>query len=390
MRFTYVLGLVLMLSGVGAFGVAWAQPAPAGQPLKLFEAMMPTLSHPRCANCHGGTNALTGDNHPGGEVSDVPVDENGDMFPGMRSNAQCIECHDEPPPGAQPQVWRLAPKRISFNGKDAPTLCNQMRSINGLAAEDQAMKEKFIDHLATDQLIGFAFEGRRGMLENSPSPPPMTLPQFIAAAERWLDEGHARCGSGWTGTIVQKTSIHTVSPGSDMATEQTVSIDVSAGVATAHVKMTGHSLQDQRPQQGCQLYSHETFSVDRTVPGTVSIAVSPPQAVPSDLPQLPQELRNLPGFEGLDIPGLIGGGSVTLAFSAPPVPGERHIETQFLTLPPEFKCQKIVQDPSYNYAASVMGIMKPLEGNDVDHLTGHDIKQFENTVITTDWDLRND
>src|SRR6266536_2052694 len=204
MRLSSVLGLVLMLSAVGAIGVA-AQGAPAATaPVQLFDAMMPTLMSPRCSNCHGATNALTGENHGGGEVSDVPVDDNGDMRPGTLSNEQCVECHDEPPPVGQPQVWRLAPKRMSFNGKDTATLCQQMRSINELVTEDQSKKEKFIEHISTDQLIGFAFEGRRGMLENSPLPPPMTRPQFIAAAQRWLDDGHARCGAGWTGSIVQK------------------------------------------------------------------------------------------------------------------------------------------------------------------------------------------
>jgi len=312
------------------------------------------------------------------------------MLPGTLSNEQCVDCHDQPPPAGQPQVWRLAPQHMSFHGKDTLTLCEQMRSINELVSEDQAKKEKFIDHLATDQLIGFAFEGRRGMLENSPLPPPMTRLQFIAAAQQWLDEGHARCGTGWTGTIVQKYSSHTTSPGSDLATDLTVTIDLNAGVAKAHVKMTGHTLQDQPAQRGCQLYNHETFSVDRTVPATVNIAVSAPQAAMAGLPELPPELQDVPGFEGVDIPGLITGGSVTMAFGVPQVPGEHHIELQFLGQAPEFKCQRTVQDPAYSYAAPVMGIMKALEGNDVDHLAGHDVKEFPNAVITTDWDLRND
>ena len=98
----------------------------------------------------------------------------------------------------------------------------------------------------------------------------------------------------------------------------------------------------------------------------------------------------MPGFEGVDIPGMITGGSVTMAFGVPQVPGEHHIELQFLGQAPEFRCQRTVQDPAYSYAAPVMGIMKALEGNDVDHLAGHDVKEFPNAVITTDWDLRND
>jgi hypothetical protein len=47
-------------------------------------------------------------------------------------------------------------------------------------------------------------------------------------------------------------------------------------------------------------------------------------------------------------------------------------------------------DPAYSYAAPVMGVMTALEGNDVDHLVGHEVKNFDNAVITTDWDLRND
>jgi hypothetical protein len=34
--------------------------------------------------------------------------------------------------------------------------------------------------------------------------------------------------------------------------------------------------------------------------------------------------------------------------------------------------------------------MKPVEGTDVDHLVGHDVKDVGGVIVTTDWDLRND
>ncbi len=267
-RLHVALGLALALAGVGAIGVAAQPVGGATESLELFAEMMPVLSHPRCTNCHGGVTVmdgvLDGQKHGGGEVSDVPLNPQGDMLPGTQSNEQCLECHDEAPPNGQPQVWRLAPRHMSLVGKDTVTLCQQMRTLNGLGASAQAANERFIDHLGGDQLIGFAFEGRRGgamLPEHSPEPPPMTQLEFVAAASRWINAGQAKCGTGWTGSIVQKTTLRSNSPGSILSTDSTRS--------TWHPRKTSSSVS-RMGRPGCSC----TPTLAATAPGTSSGSLS--------------------------------------------------------------------------------------------------------------------
>ena len=72
------LGLALVLAGLGAIGVAAQPVGGTTESLALFAEMMPVLSHPRCTNCHGGVDVTNGTNHGGGEVSDVPLNPQGD------------------------------------------------------------------------------------------------------------------------------------------------------------------------------------------------------------------------------------------------------------------------------------------------------------------------
>jgi hypothetical protein len=71
----FVLSLVL-LGGLVALPAS-AQTSTRGdnEGLKLFEKMLPVFMHPRCLNCHGGTNPVTGENHPdpGGAIGGIPV-----------------------------------------------------------------------------------------------------------------------------------------------------------------------------------------------------------------------------------------------------------------------------------------------------------------------------
>ena len=52
---------------------AQAQTTGADDPLRLFSRMVPVFTHPRCVNCHGATDPVSGTNHGGG-----PVDEAAD------------------------------------------------------------------------------------------------------------------------------------------------------------------------------------------------------------------------------------------------------------------------------------------------------------------------
>jgi len=190
-RIHIAAGCALTVIGATAIAAAAAQPGGGGSakdPLRLFAPMMPVFSHPRCSNCHGAVDVLAGVNHDQLEKSDVPLNDDGDMLSGQDGNAKCRECHDE---DEQNSVWRLAPRSKTFAGKDVKSLCTELVDVNGLT--DPARRADFLQHLTSDQLIGFAFEGRRGMVDNDQQQPPMDRPTFVNLARRWLDEGKARC-----------------------------------------------------------------------------------------------------------------------------------------------------------------------------------------------------
>jgi hypothetical protein len=61
-----------------------------------------------------------------------------------------------------------------------------------------------------------------------------------------------------------------------------------------------------------------------------------------------------------------------------------------VTSPPRSACQRTVQDPPYAYAARGGTIIKPLAGDQPDHLVGTDTQTAGGSTVTTTWDLRLD
>jgi hypothetical protein len=224
-RGTAIAGLVLIVAGMGTLGVGLA-PAAAAQSsasgLDLFSAMLPAIQHPRCTNCHGGVNVITGEGHGGGAIDNIAQEFAADGAM-TGSNAACLACHDartvvqvepgDPIAGTGPSEsvvgpWRLAPRKFSFQGKDAVALCNQVRQF----ALDFGL-EAFANHMDGDDLIRLAFEGKRGGASTDSDPPPITDKQFVAAAGQWLTEGKLSCDSGapgWSGTITRVERDHQV------------------------------------------------------------------------------------------------------------------------------------------------------------------------------------
>jgi len=377
------LGLVLLLASTGSFAIAaQAESAPvlraaqgAGQGadgLTLFRPLMPVLTSPRCANCHGGTDPASGENHGGGVVaaSDGP-------------SAPCLECHT-----AETNVVRGVPRGpweavsgITFDDEIVP-MCETMRHVVQVLGPSG-----LVSFLAADPVVGLGFDGLRGMDERSPfwpveaDPPPMNRADFVAAAARWATEGRAECGGhGWSGSIVQTTNLRSISPGSELSTDLTVTITVTSGQAMAHVHMVGSTIQDGATVSGCRTYNHETFAAEDNVPAQVEIAVTPPLATDAAL---------APGYElppGIPDPRQ---GGYFITFIVPQLArGAHHIETQSVTLPPRSECQHMVQDPPYSYAARGGTIMKPLEAEQQAHLVGTDTVTEGGSTVTTTWDLR--
>ena len=100
--------------------------------IEAFAKMVPTLTEePRCVNCHGGIDPFADPTKHGGGTEDPKAD--------------CSQCHSEMPSKTSgvASKWRLALPEHSFVGKDATTLCKQMRSVFMQGAD-------FVGHLIDD------------------------------------------------------------------------------------------------------------------------------------------------------------------------------------------------------------------------------------------------
>lgn len=257
-----VRGLVLLLGSAICFAAAAAQAAPAPvlattqrvaqqtDSLTLFARLMPVLSSPRCVNCHGGTNPVSGDNHGGGPVG---------------ANAVCQDCH------TASHEWQGV-SGIKFDAGVMP-MCATMRHVVQVLGASE-----FVSFLASDPVVGLGFDGLRGMDENSPywpvdaDSPPIDRDAFVQSANTWVTQGKAQCGSGgWNGTINYTLTLSSASPGYDAGETTTIDIVLVNGQATANVIDTKHETSQTPPGPGCPVSRHNTGSASGQVPATVNV-----------------------------------------------------------------------------------------------------------------------
>jgi hypothetical protein len=359
------LGAALVMVGLGTLGVGTASgAAPARQddqqdPLALFSAMMPVFSSPRCVNCHGGTNPQTELNHEGGQV-DVPVNEAGDMK--FDPTGACLECHTAAPPS-----WRLAPAHMSFVGKDAVTLCRQLRTINGLA--DPAKRDAFASHLGGDLLIEQAFIGQGAIGDDSafapiaPEPPAMNQADFVGAAQTWLGAGDALCGLGWSGTItVTKTAaLHEITQGNtverDSALDIKDTIQLDSGDATGTMHLAQHEFQDSGPKNHNCGINHVSYAVDGSGPSNVQIFLNTRTGDPAGL------------------------NDVQIFFSVPAATGTVHTDIKTGSLP---NCrQNGLFDAPFSVMEDFLSARGPADPNDPNNLDGEETTLSVDKTITT-------
>jgi hypothetical protein len=85
-------------------------------------------------NCHGGVNAATGTNHPGGVQT------------------SCVSCHNAGQPGGAPANWGTTPAP-SFVGLSWQQICTMVKNF---AAGPQG-RQRLDNHVRNDALIGWAF-----------------------------------------------------------------------------------------------------------------------------------------------------------------------------------------------------------------------------------------
>lgn len=165
---------------------------------------------PRCFNCHGGVNP-----HIDGIGKD-PVDRNapestvahgGGAMPrgekGLMAEG-CDGCHDNMAPrrDGTKSRWFTAPPPSSFVGKDAPTLCRQIKGFHKTA-------EHFRGHLEDDNgshsFVLTAFVGNRGLnpsdyKDHPPQRPSLDHDALMRLGDDWIEamggkfQGDASCG----------------------------------------------------------------------------------------------------------------------------------------------------------------------------------------------------
>jgi len=156
-------------------------------PLNVFAKLMPVLSHDRCVNCHGATDAFKGFYHPGAVSRRTP----------------CLSCH------TASGRWDIAPAPMAFFQRSVRELCSHL-------ANNLAVGEATAFHLEHDELIGLAFAGRRGnaVTAQYTEKPPMTRAEFVRAYRTWVQQTGGGC-SAWEGTITRTEVIaeDTTGPG---------------------------------------------------------------------------------------------------------------------------------------------------------------------------------
>jgi hypothetical protein len=160
-------------------------PAQQIEAVKRFEALMPVVQHPRCANCHGGIDFFSPGHegaHGGGAVEMIARDVYGPdgktIVARSRPNFEtCGSCHD-----ASTRRWEIpAPMLdVNFAGRTAGQICEQIKRFSHSVPE-------LMSHIEKDELIRLGFEGRRGHTSLAPLPPPMTAEAFNASIAAWVE-----------------------------------------------------------------------------------------------------------------------------------------------------------------------------------------------------------
>jgi len=195
--------------------------------MRAFEPIGTFLARePRCANCHGGVNPFIDGTGADPEDENAPTSttaHGGGRIQRQRDRApdgtllienECMDCHNHLAPrrDGSKSVWMTAPGFLSFVGKDAPTLCKQIKRSTQTA-------EHFIGHLEDDNggnnFGGTAFNGDRGLdpeiYDSPPAPPSISHAAVMRLGHDWVNamggefQGDESCGCELTlqGTFEQ-------------------------------------------------------------------------------------------------------------------------------------------------------------------------------------------
>ena len=151
----------------------------------LFGEAAKVITSPRCMNCHPATRQPTqGDDRH----AHVPMMFGGPQDRGV-AGMPCRSCHmpaNEPTLASIKTVpghpdWRLAPASMAWQGKSVREICLQIKDPARNGGRSLA---DIHEHLATDTLVGWAFNPGEGR-----APAPGTQVQMAALIDAWIATG---------------------------------------------------------------------------------------------------------------------------------------------------------------------------------------------------------
>lgn len=186
--FLYVAFVVLLLVASPAL----AQTQNQEQGLALWAKVHQVLSHPRCANCHVGS-----DNVP---LWYEPHDQEALRAHGMdihagesRTGAETLPCatchtaHNTALPHGAPGApnWHLPPVVQQWSGKTSGEICSQIKD----PARSKPSLDAVAEHIATDPLVAWGWAPGPGR-----APAPYSASEVAQFVRQWAAAG-APCPS---------------------------------------------------------------------------------------------------------------------------------------------------------------------------------------------------
>jgi len=193
MKRIIVITGILFIASLVILSFRTAPPTPANYPaiprdsigsVKAFMSVYKVLMSSRCMNCHpSGESPLQGDDN---HIHTMNV-KRGVDGKGLYA-ARCSNCHQAEntaglhmPPG-NPK-WGLPPAnmRMVFQGRTPRQLALQLLDPKQNGGRTKA---QLIDHMAKDDLVGWAWHPGDGR-----TLPPMSRPAFAAQVRLWIAKG---------------------------------------------------------------------------------------------------------------------------------------------------------------------------------------------------------
>jgi cytochrome c5 len=155
---------------------------PARRSAAIFSEAGKVLLHPRCINCHPGSDRpLQGDGRP--HEPRVRRGADGHGVPAMR----CVACHTSSnydavgmPGNAH---WALAPASMAWEGRSLRQICEQIKDP---VRNGNRKLSAVVEHMRSDSLVGWAWAPGVGR-----EPAPGTQAAFGQLVDAWARSGAA-------------------------------------------------------------------------------------------------------------------------------------------------------------------------------------------------------